>query len=178
MDDALMAQVQVSPAELSKDWRAAVSAIARKTRAVFTQHPWALVSMRLAPPGPRAMEHFEQCLAALAHAPLAPADKLLLLGCVDDLAFGSALRAETTARRERIDPARGRAIRKLGEQLLSTGRFPQMSAMFGGLSEKQSAALFASASEDERFALGLAAILDRFDPAATAHRPARRRASQ
>ena len=92
MDDALMAQVLVPSAELSKGWREAISAIARKTRAVFAQHSWALVSMQLAPPGPNAMEHFEQCLAALADAPLEPADKLVLLGSVDDLAFGSALR--------------------------------------------------------------------------------------
>jgi hypothetical protein len=46
-------------------------------------------------------------------------------------------------------------------QLLAIGRFPQISAVFGRLSEKQSAALFAST--DERFELGLAAILDRFD---------------
>ena len=93
VDDALMAQVLVPSAELSKGWREAISAIARKTRAVLAQHSWALVSMQLAPPGPHAMEHFEQCLAALADAPLEPADKLVLLGSVDDLAFGSALRS-------------------------------------------------------------------------------------
>jgi AcrR family transcriptional regulator len=68
VDDALMAQVLVPSAELSKGWREAISAIARKTRAVLAQHSWALVSMQLAPPGPHAMEHFEQCLAALADA--------------------------------------------------------------------------------------------------------------
>ena len=65
-----------------KGWREAISAIARKTRAVFAQHSWALVSMQLAPPGSNAMEHFEQCLAALADAPLEPADKLVMLGSV------------------------------------------------------------------------------------------------
>lgn len=168
MDDALMAQVLVAPAEVSKGWRAAISAIARKTRAVFTQHPWALVSLRSAPPGPHAMEHFEQCLTALADAPLGPADKLVLLGCVDDLAFGSAIRSEAAERREQINRATERAIRRFGEQLLATGRFPQISALFGSRFGKQSAALFASTTENDRFELGLAAILDRFDPARTA----------
>ena len=63
MDDALMAQVLVPSAELSKAWREAISAIARRTRAVFSQHSWALVSMHLAPPGPHAMEHFERSMA-------------------------------------------------------------------------------------------------------------------
>ena len=175
MDDALMQQVLVPPAELSKGWREAMSAIARKTRGVLAQHPWALVSMRSAPPGPHAMEHFEQCLTALVDAPLALADKLLLLGCVDDLAFGSALRSDTAERREQIDRATERAIRRLGEQLLATGSFPQTSALFAGLSEKHSAALFASASADERFELALAAILDRFGRTKAARRPDRKR---
>src|SRR4029450_8057638 len=98
MDDELISQLLVSPEDLSKGWRESISAIARRTRAILAQHPWAMVSMRSAPPGPRAMEHFEQCLTALAHAPLAPADKLVLLGCVVDLAFGSALRSGPPAR--------------------------------------------------------------------------------
>ena len=48
--------------------------------------------------------------------------------------------------------------------MLATGRFPHISALFEGRSEKQSAALFTSTTEDDRFELGLAAILDRFDP--------------
>ena len=175
MDDALMAQVLVPSAELSKGWRQAISAIARKTRAVFAQHSWALVSMQLAPPGPHAMEHFEQCLAALADAPLEPADKLVLLGSVDDLAFGSALRSGGAERREQVNRAAERAFRTLGVQLLATGRFPHISALFDGLSDKQSAALVTSTTEDERFELGLTAILDRFDPAAAARRPTRKR---
>ena len=174
MDDALMAQVLVPSAELSKGWREAIAAIARKTRTVFAQHAWALVSMQLAPPGPHAMEHFEQSLAALADAPLEPAAKLVLLGSVDDLTFGSALRAGGVERRDLVNRATERAIRKLGEQLLATGRFPQVSALFHGLSVKQSAALLTSTTEDDRFELGLTAILDRFDPAA-ARRPTRRR---
>ena len=176
MDDELMSQLLVSPEDLSKGWRESISAIARRTRAILAQHPWAMVSIRSAPPGPRAMEHFEQSLTALAHAPLTPADKLVLLGCVDDLAFGSALRSEPAERRAQATRATERSIRRLGEQLLATGRFPQISALFGRLSEKQSQALFASTTEDDRFELGLAAILDRFDPPAAPRRPARSRA--
>jgi AcrR family transcriptional regulator len=175
MDDLLMEQVLVPSTEFSKGWREAISAIARKTRAVFMRHPWALVSLRSAPPGPHAMEHFEQCLTALADAPLAPADKLVLLSCVDDLVFGSALRSETAERREQINRTTERAIRRFGEQLLATGRFPRTAALFGDLSEKQSAALFASTTEDERFEMSLTAILDGVDPAAAPRRSSRKR---
>jgi hypothetical protein len=105
---------------------------------------------------------------------LEPADKLLL-GLVEDLAFGSALRGEGAERREQLNRATERAIRKLGKQLLATGRFPHISALFDGLSDKQSAALVTSTTEDERFELGLTAILDRFDPAAAARPPTRKR---
>jgi Tetracyclin repressor-like, C-terminal domain len=166
MDDVLMEQLLLPSAELAKGWREAISAVARRTRAVFTQHPWALVSLRSAPPGPHAMAHFDQSLATLADAPLGPADKLVLLGCVDDLVFGSAIRSEAPERHEQTRRATEQAVRRFGEQLLATGGFPQVSALFGGLSAKQSAALFAPAGADERFEVGLAAILDRFDPAA------------
>jgi AcrR family transcriptional regulator len=174
MDDELMEQLLLPSAELAKGWREAISAIARRTRAVFTQHPWALVSLRSAPPGPHAMAHFEQCLTTLADAPLRPADKLVLLGLVDDLVFGSAIRSDAVERRPQTERANEQAIRRFGEQLLATGRFPLVSALFGGLSARQSAALFAPAGADERFELGLAAILDRFD-AAAARRTARKR---
>lgn len=175
MDDLLMEQVLVPSTECAKGWRAAISAIARRTRAVFMRHPWALVSLRSAPPGPQAMAHFEQCLAALADAPLRPADKLVLLGCVDDLAFGSALRSETAGRREHLTRTTARAVRRFGAQLLATGRFPQTAAVLGDLSERQSAALFASTTDDERFEMSLAAVLDRFDPAVARRRSGRKR---
>ena len=87
----------------------------------------------------------------------------------------SALRGGGAARREQLNRATERAIRRLGEQLLATGRFPHISALFDGLSDKQSAALVTSTTEDERFELGLTAILDRFDPAAAARWPTRKR---
>lgn len=174
MDDLLMEQVLVPSTELSKGWRESISAIARRTRAVFMRHPWALVSLRAAPPGPHAMEHFEQCLSALADVPLAPADKLVLLGCVDDLVFGSALRSETAERREHINRTTERAIRRFGEQMLATGRFPQTAAVFGDLSETKLASLFASTTEDERFEMSLIAILDRFDPFVAPRRSSRK----
>jgi hypothetical protein len=59
--------------------------------------------------------------------------------------------------------------------MLATGHFPHISALFEGRSDKQSAALLTSTTDDERFELGLTAILDRFDPAAAARRRTRKR---
>src|SRR5262252_3701067 len=79
----------IPDAELPDDWRAALAAIARRTRDVFLRHPWALHSLQGeaavhgAPVGPNGLRHFEQSLAALEHAPLDTSQKLDLLAIVD-----------------------------------------------------------------------------------------------
>src|SRR6185437_4489650 len=84
MDDALMRESLVPEGELPQGWREALSVIARRTRDVFARHPWALLSMRGAPPGPNAMRHFEQSLEAVEDAPMSLEGKLALLQLVDD----------------------------------------------------------------------------------------------
>src|ERR1700682_1573511 len=49
MDDALMGEALLP--SLPKDWRRAMTEIAKRTHAVFIRHPWALVAMLSAPPG-------------------------------------------------------------------------------------------------------------------------------
>jgi len=48
MDDALMGEILLP--SVPKDWRRAMIEIAKRTRAVFLRHPWALVAMLSAPP--------------------------------------------------------------------------------------------------------------------------------
>src|ERR1700691_4988170 len=48
MDDALMGEALLP--SLPKEWRRAMTKIARQTHSVFVRHPWALVSMLTAPP--------------------------------------------------------------------------------------------------------------------------------
>src|SRR6185437_6656222 len=79
MDDALMGEALVPEGQLPREWREALTAIARRTRDVFTRHPWALLSLQGAPPGPNAMRHFEQALEAVEQAPLSLQGKLALL---------------------------------------------------------------------------------------------------
>src|SRR5271154_7178526 len=58
MDDALMGEALLS--SIPKDWRRALTEIATRTHAVFLRHPWALVAMLSAPPGPNALRPQEQ----------------------------------------------------------------------------------------------------------------------
>jgi AcrR family transcriptional regulator len=170
MDDALMGEVLFPDRDMPSDWRAALTAIARRTRVVFVRHPWALVSMLGAPPGPNAMRHFEQCLAAIASTPLDRIGKLELLALVDDFVFGHALRASEGRARAR---PRGKAFLEFLRRQFESGYYPQTAALFGDWSPQEAEAqVVGPAGEERRFEWGLQALLD---GAAVRMRSARRR---
>jgi hypothetical protein len=166
MDDALMGEVVVPSGSLPRDWRAALTAIARRTRAVSVRHPWALLAMRGAGPGPNGMRHFEQCLAALEDTPLATADKLEVIALVDDFVVGHVLRAgEARLHGRRADAGAGKgemdAIAGLLRQQLDTGDYPLIQALLGGADPRDALEkIAATASEERRFERGLRALLD------------------
>jgi len=120
MDDALMGEA-VLPS-LPKDWQRAMMEIARRTHAVFIRHPWALVSMLSAPPGPNALRHMEQCLEALAETAMTTKQKITLLAMVDDFVFGHALREAATDATVNFEFAATQ---------LATGAFPRLAETFG-----------------------------------------------
>jgi len=140
MDDALMSEVLVpSP---PGNWREALTVIAMRTRDALLRHPWALSSMLSAPPGVNAMRHMEQCLQALAKAPMTTREKLTLLATIDDFVFGYALRE--AARNPKVD-------RNFARAQLATGAFPRLKEAFG---KGRLPAM------PERFPMGLRALLD------------------
>ena len=121
MDDALMAEALLP--SLPEGWQRAMMAIAKRTRAVFIRHPWALVSMLSAPPGINAMRHMEQCLEALAETSMTEKQKITLLAMVDDFVFGHALREAATDATIDMEFAAAQ---------LATGAFPRLAEIFGG----------------------------------------------
>jgi AcrR family transcriptional regulator len=133
MDDALMAETVVPDGELPAGWRDALTAIARRTRAVLARHPWALASLRQATPGPNAMRHFEQCLAALSGTGLDTPAKYDLLSLVDDYVAGNVLRAAESGARAATDPDAVRGAIEFGLAQLRTGRYPHTAALLGDL---------------------------------------------
>jgi AcrR family transcriptional regulator len=157
MDDALMGEILVPERTLSRGWREAISAIARRTRDVFARHPWALLVMRGAPPGPNAMRHFEQSLEALEKAPMSLEGKLALLQLVDDFVFGHSLRtAEVGAWVG--DSDRAQSAEALVQRLFETGAFPRTAALFARGSSRHFARHQQWLMED-RFERALAAVL-------------------
>jgi AcrR family transcriptional regulator len=140
MDDALLGEALLP--SLPRDWRKALAAIARQTYAIFVRHPWSLVAMQGAPPGPNGMRHFEQCLEALAPTNLGDQQKLTLLALVDDFVFGHALRASETS---------GEIDREFAAAQLATGQFPRIAELFGN---------GPLAASETRFDEGLRALID------------------
>jgi AcrR family transcriptional regulator len=123
MDDALMGEILLPEGTLPNDWREALTAIARRTRDVFRRHPWALLSMQGAIPGPNGVRHFEQCLAALSHTTFDRRTKLDVLALVDDFVFGHTLRAAEahSAVRQQPDEEALAAIRAWALEQYRTG---------------------------------------------------------
>jgi AcrR family transcriptional regulator len=159
MDDALMGAILVPEGQLPGGWRGAISAIARRTRDVFARHPWALVSMQGAPPGPNAMRHFEQSLEALEDAPMNPEGKLSFLQLVDDFVFGHSLRTAQAKAWFGGDSNLTRSAEALGQELFKTGAFPRTAALFAPRGSRDAVRNRELLMED-RFEQALAAVID------------------
>jgi len=140
MDDAIMAEVVAH--SLPANWRAALVAIATRTRDALMRHPWALHSMLAVAPGVNAMRHFEQCLQALAQTALTSKEKFTLLATLDDFVFGYALREAAADKKVDLDFAKAQ---------LATGQYPRLAEVFGEGRVPVSS---------DRFQLGLGLILD------------------
>ena len=157
MDDALMSEALLP--SLPRSWKRAITEIATRTHAIFLRHPWALVSMRSAPPGINAMRHMEQCLEALAETSLSAKQKLTLLAMIDDFVFGHALREAASEKAVDMEFAAAQ---------VATGNFPRIAEVF---SDGQ-----IEIGED-RFQMGLRLLLEEYGPQPPRALPKTRRSS-
>lgn len=133
MHDAILAEILIPDEQLPQNWREAVAAIARRTRDVLLAHPWSLISLNDAQMGPNAMRHVEQSLAALDGLDLDPHEKLALWGIVDNYVFGNALHTIESLHRAaaaKSNPKFGIEALEFGRQLLATGQFPRLNALY------------------------------------------------
>jgi AcrR family transcriptional regulator len=169
MDDALMGESLVDEKQLRGGWREGLATLARSTRTALGRHPWALLALQKAQLGPNAMRHFEQSLAAVAEAPLRPAEKLDLLATVDAYVFGSVLQtAEVRARagEDAFDEEAIDAMIDFGLAQIRSGGFPHTVAMFGDADprapgKKPKVQIPRDAAEMEKqFERGLRTLLD------------------
>jgi AcrR family transcriptional regulator len=165
MQDAIFEDVLVPAGDLPPDWRHAVTLIARRTRDALVGHPWAVSSLNQAQFGPNAIRHYEQSLAALASTTLSYPQKTEVTAILDDYVTGNASHTIETRARFRAaagNPGLTAEAKAYGQELISTGKFPELEALARHARED---AVTGSepgplAHPDEQFETGLAALLD------------------
>jgi AcrR family transcriptional regulator len=141
--------------ELPDDWRAALKAIAERSRATFKAHPWMLATLserpRVTPNLLRHVEQTSQALRALGEADVDPALLTGLAFAVDDYMIGHTIRELAAAgRTERLGAA---AEEPHIRYLLESGEFPMLEQFVRSGRE---------VPHGDRFAQGLDWLLDGF----------------
>jgi AcrR family transcriptional regulator len=163
MHDAMMGEVVIAEDEVPSNWRAALEMIARRSRAAFQRHPWAVAG----PPGalgPNAMRHFEQSLGAVDGLGLDLPARVDVISMVDDYVFGYVVRElQDEFERLREGGEDGWVDMLVGyiDSQLATGSFPQMQRLVGpGGTRAAIEALVELGRDGRRFDRGLERLLD------------------
>lgn len=124
--DAFLSEVVVPAGQrLPRDWRAAITAIARRTRDALRRHPWILDITDDPNIGPNAMRHFDQSWQALGSLDAGFEDKLDLITVVDEYVFGFCLHERNNLKDE---PRDDEMVEYIGE-LLIEDEYPALAAM-------------------------------------------------
>jgi AcrR family transcriptional regulator len=158
MSEAIMSEIVIPADELPEGWRDGLAEIARRTRRIFSAHPW--IGEHLddedAQAGPSTLRHVEQSLAVAARTGLPLDERLEVTGLVDDYVIGFAIRNRAPeADRQHLESM----VAYLQTQL-STGDFPHLAEMMGDDPSATIERIMHSASVDERFERGLQLVLD------------------
>jgi AcrR family transcriptional regulator len=183
--DRIIGGQLVDDAELRRGWREGLTAIAQATRRNFERHPWMGGAMSPRPttiPGPNAIRHIDQSLAAVADLGLDVAAQMEIIGVVDDYVIGFAIRSQRVAESEQEmggDAAEWmRTMFGLLRERVESGDYPdllravQANRAAGGRDED----LGRMASGEARFERGLDLLLDGIEAAlARLAKPVRRR---
>ena len=168
MVDELLREVIVPDGELPADWRAAMMAIARRSRDSLRRHPWVLDIAADPAIGPNAMRHFDQSWAAVAALGADLDTKLDVIDAVDEYVFGFCL-AERRSYRDGAPEGDDRGMVPYMEDLMAAGDYPALRALTAeiGLPELW-ARIQAHAKNEDRFERNLARLLSGFadDPPA------------
>jgi AcrR family transcriptional regulator len=133
MSDGIMAGQIVDDAELQRGWRAGLTAIARATHANLHRHPWMGSALRTragTTPGPNAIRHVEQSLAAVADTGADVKTRMELIALIDDYVIGHTIRTQAVAQAAteglEADPEWVATIFDYFERELETGEYPTL----------------------------------------------------
>jgi AcrR family transcriptional regulator len=169
--DRIMGGQLVEDADLRGGWREGLTAIAQATRRNFERHPWMGGAMSPRPstmPGPNAMRHVDQSLAAVADLGVDLKTQMEMIAVVDDYVIGFVVRSQRVAEAEEEvggDAAVAEWVETVFDLLrarVESGDYPhllravQANRAAGGRDED----LGRMASDERRFERGLELLLD------------------
>jgi len=124
LHDAVMGEVAFPEGEaIPREWRAALVAIAHRTRDAMTRHPWMFDVADDPPIGPNSVRHFDQTLEALSSMPGPLAEKLDIVGLVDEFVFGFCLHERNNTRAGHDIESK---LRDYATTLLETDAYPTL----------------------------------------------------
>lgn len=128
MADAISAELLV-PGDILGDWRAALRAIAHRTRDTFLRHPWLIDTAGQRPlVTPNQLRHIEQSIAIVADLDVDRDDAIAMVMAVDDYTIGYVFRRSRFAGGDR--PAATEEDRARVRDLLDTGEFPRLAEAY------------------------------------------------
>ncbi len=160
--DAMLGEVLLPPTTpMPKEWRPAITLVARRSRDALLRHGWVLDINDDPPIGPNAMRHFDQTLQAVSgfNAPLAA--KLDLMTTVDEYVFGHCLFVRNNLLH---DEANSHEMLRYMRELLSGGDYPTLQDMVDSTGLEHLWMQIHQNSEDAgRFDRNLARLLDGFE---------------
>ena len=158
MADEVMGEVLVPAEERGDDWRTATAQIARRTRAAFHRHHWAIDRLGDGRPGPNGIRHFEQSLAAVSSLDLPDGEKFELISQIDDYVFGFCLReAQEAEEHRRGFPA---DVLEFFQRELDSGEYPNIRDFLGEDVEAGVDRIADLLFDEDRFERGLERLLD------------------
>jgi AcrR family transcriptional regulator len=158
MSEAIMSEIVIPDDELPDGWREGLAEIARRTRRIFSAHPWIGEHMddEEAQAGPSTLRHVEQSLAVAARTGLPLDERLEITGLVDDYVIGFAIRNRAPdASRQHLE-----SMAAYLQTQLDTGEFPHLAEMMGDDPRAAIERVMHLAAMEERFERGLQRVLD------------------
>lgn len=148
MRDEVNGEVLIG-ADLPSGWRAAITAIARRTRELVLRHPWMTdLSAHNAALGPNALRHLEESITALRELGLGPQLTVDVITAVDKYVMGHV----SFEVANHSIAAASVAEQEFFHSLLATGEFPELSRL--------ATEAVASVGTEEQFERGLSWLLD------------------
>jgi AcrR family transcriptional regulator len=163
--DEMMGEVLIpAGTRLPRDWRAAATMIARRSRDSLLRHAWVLDIADDPPIGPNAMRHFDQTLEAISSFD-APLDtKFELMFAIDEYVFGYCLQSRNNLRDDQSNDV---AVLRYMAEMFDGGDYPTISSL---VHEHGFDALWHRINEmvrdPKRFDRNLARLLDGFEASA------------